>query len=189
MPLISDLLIKKEPNKRFKKIPYRPWDNEQSSSSPQEAVKDSSLELLSSGNKAFDANEKTTDPAINKTSSGVSSTAILLSSPEIHQFSEQSLEKEFRGLFGAQKIILQHLLTLGEERIDEYVITKSISMDEFALACQLPPNTIKTMLQKLKHKNLILRYENKPGRGGYARYRIIKIVYDFFVEKYFHNQA
>ncbi len=188
MPLISDFIVKKEPNKRFKKTPYRPWDNKETTSSPQEGVKDSNMEVLSSDSITFESDEKTTNP-LNKKSSDVANTEIALSSSEIFKFSDQVLEKEFRRLFGAQKIVLQYLLTLAEEKYEECVITKSVNMAEFTLACNLPPNTIKTMLQKLKHKNFLLRHENKPGRGGYARYRIVKRVYDFFVEKYFPNQS
>ena len=53
-------------------------------------------------------------------------------------------------------------------------------MDEFTLICKLTPNTIKGMLQKLKIKKLLETYENKPGRGGYARYKFIKEIYTFF---------
>jgi hypothetical protein len=184
MPLISDLLIKKEPTKRFKKTPYRPWDNEESTSL-QEEIKDNKVDLLPSVDNAVETDIKKTNPSIDKNPSSIPSTKTLLSTTETYQFSDQNLEKEFRRLFGAQKTILQHLLTLVEERSDEYVITKSITMDEFALVSNLPANTIKAMLQKLKQKNLLLKYENKPGRGGYTRYRIFKSVYNFFMERYF----
>jgi predicted transcriptional regulator len=195
MPLISDLLIKKEPNKRFKKTPYRPWDNEETADPTQEEVKDNRIELLSSDNNSLEADKKTINPSINKNSSSITSTLtspsteILLSTLETYQFLDQNLEKEFRRLFGAEKTILEHLLKLAEERSDEYVITKSITIDEFASSCNLPPNTVKTMLQKLKHKKFLLKHESKPGRGGYARYRIFKKVYNFFMKRCFPEKA
>ena len=173
MPLITDLLHKKEGSKLFQKKTYRPWDDELIMSSSQININDDSSEALASEDKNIDASKENDID-----------TTIAADQLKINQISCQDLEKEFRGLFGAQKIILQYVLKLIEDRLTEYVITKSISMDEFTIECNLPPNTIKTMLQKLKHKNLLETHEYKPGRGGYSRYKIPNDVYNFFTKRY-----
>lgn len=92
------------------------------------------------------------------------------------------LQKELRALYGAQKVIILYLLKQIDETTDHYVVTKNISMNDLISMSNIPENTIKGTLQKLKSKNLFETYENKPGRGGYARYKFTKNIYDFLFE-------
>ena len=94
------------------------------------------------------------------------------------------LEKIWRGLYGAKKNILNILLNNIEENHDNYLVTNSITTNKLVIESSLPINTIKSTLQQLKHLNIILNYENKPGKGGFARYRIPKNIYEYFINKY-----
>lgn len=184
MPLISDLLPKKEGSKLFQKKTYRPWDDESLISSHKIAIDANSSELFNIDKKNIDVDKLMEVSTTSKSTAYSKNITTKIKDLKINQCSDQDLEKKFRGLFGAQKIILQYILTLIDDKLAEYVITASVSMDEFIIKCNLPPNTVKTMLQKLKHKNLLQTYEYKPGRGGYAKYKLPLEVYDFFMKKY-----
>ena len=178
MPLISDIDKSKKIKTLFQKKSYRPWDDELPKNNNQ--IDSSTNQHSSSNNKNYnnpskiEFNNNNIDQDIELVDNiNTQSTTYL---PEL------SLKKELRNLFGAQKIIIKYLLEQIEENNNDRLITKGISMDEFTLACKLPPNTIKGMLQKLKAKKLIYTYENKPGRGGYARYNFTQEVYSFLLK-------
>lgn len=181
MPLISD--ISKKTKTRFQKKSYRPWDDELTKIGDSKI--DNTHDNKSSSNTISQSiqPEYTDEVSYNKIKSNN-----ILSESGADYFHTLDLKKELRNLFGAQKIIIQYLLRQIEENDDEYFFTKAISMDEFTTECKLPPNTIKGMLQKLKNKKLLEAYENKPGRGGYARYKFAKIIYSFFI-KNFNNTS
>lgn len=179
MPLISDLDKKNiEKTKIFKKKAYRPWDNDLSDYTTITPVKEIDDEKFLPEDK--DNKKNLADDELDNEIAKVSSASVPLFS---NQSLELNLEKELRNLYGAQRIIIKYLLNQIEETANEYVITENISMEEFVSACNLPPNTIKGMLQKLKLKKLLESYENKPGRGGYARYKFAMEIYTFFSKK------
>ena len=97
------------------------------------------------------------------------------------------LEKTWRCLYGAKRILLELILKNIEETHKDHVITEAITTNQLASASSLPINTIKTSLQKLKQHNLIINYETKPGKGGFARYQIPKNIYEYFVKKFSSN--
>jgi hypothetical protein len=163
MPLISDINKDKSFKKNFKKVPYRPWGNDETilqSDSPENI--DNSEELVSSS-----VNDTETVNILSKT---VISTAL-------------DLKKVDRSLFGAQRSIFLYLIQNIEEYLDEYVITKCITTEDLNIRCDLLPTTIKATLQKLKAKGLIDTFEKKTGRGGFARYRINSETHSFFNEQ------
>ena len=174
MPLISELHKTEQKSKLFQKKPYRPWDSELLTTDNHVIIKDDDKEDLVSTNRTI-TTQLIQDKTYNKRSD-INGTSIL-SAVNDHSI---NLEKELRNLYGAQKIVIQYLLEQIEENNNEYLITKNISMNEFISTCNLPSNTIKGMLQKLKLKGLITTYENKPGRGGYARYKFMQEIYAFF---------
>lgn len=158
MPLISEI-AKNKIKSSFKKRAYRPWDD----------VPNTEL-----SNHNNNDNIKKKSDLLKKDDSLVS-------------FSEEELKKEFRQMFGAQKVIMQFLVNNIEDKHAEYVITKSITIDEFSSACQLPSNTIKSTLLKLKNKHFFVTHENKPGRGGYARYKFLLGTVNFFATSFTQN--
>lgn len=159
MPLISEIEKNKAKNS-FKKRAYRPWDD-----SPNTEP----------------ANHHNTDDNKEKL-------AFYKKDDSLVSFSEEELKKEFRQMFGAQKIIMQFLVNNIEDKYDEHVITKSITIDEFSSTCQLPSNTIKSTLLKLKNKRFFVTHENKPGRGGYARYKFLLSTFNFFLKSFSQNK-
>ncbi|WP_218460243.1 hypothetical protein [Rickettsia sp. TH2014] len=161
MPLISEI-EKNKIKSPFKKRAYRPWD-------------DTPNTELSNHNNTDSINKKSKSTALKKNDSLMS-------------FSEEGLKKEFRQMFGAQKVIMQFLVNNIEDKDSEYAITKSITIDEFSSACQLPSNTIKSTLLKLKNKHFFVTHENKPGRGGYARYKFLLDTVNFFSKSFTQNK-
>lgn len=98
------------------------------------------------------------------------------------------LEKIWRGLYGAKKTLLKIIFQNIEETHDNYFITKAITTSQLMTNSSLTSNTTRTTMQQLKHSGLILNYETKPGKGGFARYKIPKNVYEYLIEKYSSNQ-
>lgn len=163
MPLISEI----EKNKikaPFKKRAYRPWD-------------DAPNTEMSKHNNTDNIKDKSE-----------SESEVLKKDDNLVCFSEEELKKEFRQMFGAQKVIMQFLVNNIEDKHSEYAITKSITIDEFSSACQLPSNTIKSTLLKLKNKHFFVTHENKPGRGGYARYKFLLGTVNFFSKSFTQNK-
>lgn len=97
------------------------------------------------------------------------------------------LEKVWRGLYGAKKTLLKIIIENIEETHDSHIITRAITISHLMTTSSLPVNTIKSSLQLLKHSDLISNYETKPGKGGFARYKVPKKVYEYFIEKYSSN--
>lgn len=159
MPLISEIEKNKAKNS-FKKHAYRPWDDAPNTEPSNHHNTDNSKEKLDFYKK----------------------------DDSLVSFSEEELKKEFRQMFGAQKIIMQFLVNNIEDKYDAHVITKSITIDEFSSTCQLPSNTIKSTLLKLKNKRFFVTHENKPGRGGYARYKFLLSTFNFFLKSFLQNQ-
>ena len=97
------------------------------------------------------------------------------------------LEKIWRGLYGAKKSLLGILLNSIEETHENHLITGVITTNQLVSDSALPVNTIKASIQQLKLDALISSYETKPGKGGFARYKVPKDIYKYFVEKYIPN--
>jgi len=164
MPSITDLKNIKKPNKIFKKKEYRPWgeeDEKKSALAPLSEVKFKNENLTSS------------EPIKNKVKP-------ISKAPSI----DAELEKIWRCLYGAKKTLLELIYKDIEETHDSYVITNAITTNQLILDSSLPINTIKTSLQQLKKDSLISNYETKPGKGGFARYKIYRNVYEYFIEKF-----
>jgi hypothetical protein len=102
----------------------------------------------------------------------------------VNSFNSAELEKIWRGLYGAKKIILNIILQNIEETQENILITKAITIKALLSDSSLPINTIKSALQQLKSSNLISNHETKPGKGGFARYQVPKKIYEYFTKKY-----
>ena len=177
MPLISDIDKNKKIKTLFQKKSYRPWDDELLKNNGQI---DRVINQQLSPDSTNCPSPSETEPTNSNNDQDIVSIDNIKELSTTY-LSELNLKKELRNLFGAQKTIIKYLFEQIEEDKNDRIITKGVSMDEFALSCKLPPNTIRGMLQKLKAKKLLNTYENKPGRGGYARYYFTKEVYSFFL--------
>lgn len=160
MPLISDLKNKQEKKRPFKKKEYRPWD----SFHEKEPPKTQSLSLKEN------ASHEQNPPKEEKEGGEEVQEAFLL-------------EKEWRGLYGAKKKVFLYLMERIEEKDAHKGVTKNITISQISNDLEVPPNTIKGAIQHLKKSNLLHTEEKKPGRGGYARYSIVKHISAFFQKK------
>lgn len=176
MPLIKDVLKEVENKKKFQKKAYRPWDDE--ISLPSQENKDQKR------NDIADVSSKH-----NETHESEKSLSELASLPSYAKEQEKTIEKLdmekcLRDLYGAQRIVFKFLINLQIQEISGTFITQPVATNEIALATKLPANTIKTVIGRLKGKNLIKTSEWKPGRGGYGRYGFDPDVYNFFLKKF-----
>lgn len=89
-----------------------------------------------------------------------------------------AVEKLCRHLFGAKKVLLVYMLENIEETNNGMVITNNIVTSDIIKSSNLPTNTIKKSIQQLKEMSIISTYDQKPGRGGFARYFLSKEVYE-----------
>ena len=167
MPSITDFKNTKKINKLFKKKEYRPWGT----GSENQSTTSSSKTIKSKNNNSHSSEENESTPQT------LPSTC----------FTDVELDKIWRCLYGAKKNLLEIIINNIEENYDSYVITSAITTNQLLLESSLPVNTIKTSLHQLKHNLLISNYETKPGIGGFARYRISKDVYEYFIKKFSSN--
>ena len=164
MPSITDLKNTKKINKIFRKKDYRPWniqEEKQSPLTPSEKIESKNNNILSS--EQIESNLQILTTACS---------------------TDIELNKTWRCLYGAKKILLKIIIKNIEEDCGSYVITSAITTSQLFQDSAIPINTIKTSLQQLKHSLLISNYETKPGIGGFARYKISKDVYEYFIEKF-----
>lgn len=164
MPSITDLTTIRKTNKLFKKKAYRPWgDDDKKNSEPDspEITKSKNIDVV----LLKDQQNKVTV------------------TPDSYPI-DMELEKIWRCLYGAKKTLLNIILQNIEEIHDTYVITSAITTQQLMLRSSMLANTIKTSLQQLKQDSLIFNHETKPGKGGFARYKISKNVYEYFIEKF-----
>lgn len=172
MPLITDVLKDTERKKKFQKTAYRPWDD------------DLTVRIDPSNSAdtiAYQQNKELEDIK-NKKIISLPTQAITFENKEVDDGID--MEKCLRDLYGAHRIIFKLLIQLPVQKRESFFITDPISTNEIAEPTRLPINTIKTVISRLKTKNLLSTYENKPGRGGYGRYSFSKEVYEFFTEKF-----
>jgi len=157
MPSIDDLNGAKKTNKIFKKTEYRPWAEVggETTRSPKDGTPKNS-------------NKFNSESITEKCNTGVGNA---------------ELEKTWRRLYGAKRALLGIIIKNIEEDHGDYVVTTAVTANELLSASSLPANTIKTSLQQLKNIPLISNHETKPGRGGFARYKIPKNIYEYLVKK------
>lgn len=158
MPAITDFTKTKKINKKFQKKEYRPWD----------------IAVNDPNEKAIIIEQ---DKILNTTTS--------LSNEEAAQETPFNIDlnMQWRRLFGAKKQLLVYILKNIEEVNQNEVITQIITLEQLTQDLKIPINTIKGSLAQLKKHNLIKNEDAKPGRGGYARYKIPKKIFLFIEEK------
>lgn len=179
MPLIKDILKETEHKKKFQKKAYRPWDDEISLPSSEKREK----EL----NRDEDINDSPKFAETQVSGKKLPDSMVFLPVPLDAGKQENTIldmEKCLRDLYGAQRVVFRFLMNLQAQEINSVFITQPISTNEIALATKLPANTIKTVIGRLKNKNLIKTSEWKPGRGGYGRYGFDPDVYNFFLKRF-----
>jgi hypothetical protein len=102
--------------------------------------------------------------------------------PNVH--TPYELEKIWRYLYGAKKVLLKEVINNIEEKCSDHVITSALNARQLSTNTSLPINTIRSAVQRLKQDGIIFYYEKKPGRGGFARYLIPVAIHSFFQKKF-----
>lgn len=175
MPLIKDVLKETEHKKKFQRKAYRPWDDEVSTPSIDQKKEEFIKECVSDLAESVEILTPKNLSIVSLPSNG---------GKQEKAIEDLDLEKCLRDLYGAQRVVFKFLINLQTQEINDICVTQPISTNEIALATKLPTNTIKTVIGRLKSKNLIKTSEWKPGRGGYGRYGFDSSVYSFFLKKF-----
>lgn len=146
--------VVKNKSKKFEKKAYRPWDDM----------------LIKNEN-------------INSIDDGINGDLIKKTSL-VNETKEDDIGKILRGLYGVQKNILQYFVKNIISKDDIFVYTKQIAIQDLLELIKAPVSSIKVSIQRLKKIELLDHHEYKPGRGGYASYKIKLEKYKLF-ESYF----
>jgi hypothetical protein len=97
----------------------------------------------------------------------------------INSDDSQDLEEKLLDLGNSQKYIMECLIkninTTKKE--EDFVLTNRISSLDIHKYTRIPINTIVRSIFLLKKANIIATFKKKPGKGGYAIYRISKEIY------------
>lgn len=90
------------------------------------------------------------------------------------EFSYIDIEDKICGLYGVQKNILIFLAKNIKTEDNTYCYTNHISHKEIMDSLHSSRACISSSLTRLKTKEFIYSVANKPGRGGFALYKIPK---------------
>ena len=97
----------------------------------------------------------------------------------INQYDNQDLEEKLLDLGNSQKYIMECLIkNINTTKTEEnFVLTNRISSLDVHKYTRIPINTIVRSIFLLKKANIISTFKTKPGKGGYAIYKISKEIY------------
>jgi predicted transcriptional regulator len=161
MPLIKDLMKENDSTTKFKKKSYRPWDDDIFSSNIENDLSNTEQAVI----EAVDQ-------------------SVPVQSQDIQADQQQiNYDREFRNLYGVQKLIIAYFLKMIESNDGEYYYTKPIVIKDLSVIVKSATPSIHTSLQRLKQKGLIASYDNKRGKGGYGCYKIKADVFHGFQKK------
>ena len=97
----------------------------------------------------------------------------------INSDDSQDLEEKLLDLGNSQKYIMECLIkninTTKKE--EDFVLTNRISSLDIHKYTRIPINTIVRSIFLLKKASIISTFKKKPGKGGYAVYKISKEIY------------
>lgn len=159
MPTIDDLKLKNR-SKKFEKISYRPWEFE--NNNPQ---------------------GKPTNPITDRPEP---ENKLVTQETTSHEVSND-FAKILRSLFGIQKNIMFFLCNKISHEDNHYAYTFAFSAHDIVDYTRSTKNSIASSLLRLKQKNLIATHENKPGRGGFASYKLDKELCKFLRKNSINN--
>lgn len=162
MPLIKDLIKENDLITKFKKKPYRPWDDD----------------ILSVGveNNLNDIDQSVSE-VINQ------NVSIKFEDEQVDQ-QLINYEMEYRNLYGVQKSIMAYFFKMIELNDDDYYYTQPIIIKNLSVLIKSSAPSIHTSLQRLKQKGLIESHNNKRGKGGYGCYKIKVDIFNVFQKKF-----
>lgn len=151
MPKLEDLEFKTK-SKKFKKVQYRPWEISEQQPSKEE------LPPPPEKNTTGDPHEiELSEAAV---------------APNVEGNFNLEHERNLRSLHGVQKGIVLLLSNSINHSDAEYSYTKPFSIQDIANHIRTSRASIAASLLRLKQKGFVLSHETKPGRGGFASYKI-----------------
>lgn len=158
MPKIDELTLK-SPSKKFEKVRYRPWEIEEQNNAP---TQERPIPPSQSAKKKERINDDPNSIVDNVQNSKEADIPL-----SIHN-------KELRSLHGVQKSIVQ-LLSKNIENFDsEFAYTNAFTIQDIANEIRTTKASISASILRLKKKDFIQSNETKPGRGGFASYKLKK---------------
>jgi hypothetical protein len=97
----------------------------------------------------------------------------------INSDDSQDLEEKLLDLGNSQKYIMECLIkNINTTKTEEdFVLTNRISSLDIHKYTRIPINTIVRSIFLLKKASIISTFKKKPGKGGYAVYKISKEIY------------
>lgn len=155
MPIITDEILSKARSKKFEKKSYRPWD---SLSSQDTSVSELLIDNLETINEEIEVRNI----------------------PDNVDFDMRRVD---RGLCGLQRSCLINLLSKIDHKIDfddNFVFTELFSVSQISNELNVPVNSVKSALNRLKKIGLVKKYEHKTGRGGFSVLKISKSAVNYF---------
>lgn len=183
MPLSQEEILPAEQNtpkppekkKEFKKVPYRPWDDDEPR---QQEGQGKSLPIF----KTSIDDSPREGIVENKPREEITSEikVVELQQPEVERNSPRRI---IISLYGVQRNILKFLINNISHEEEPYAYTFPIDLKSIMMFTGSSKNTVETSIRRMKEKTIIESWDHKRGRGGYVTFRIPNIL-----KEEFHNQ-
>ncbi len=157
MVSINDVLNKNKNKPKFEKTTFRPWENvfipEHQDNSEELPERKSQNQLKLDGARNISIHQK----------------------PQEITFRKESF-------IGNTLSVIKYIIDKEENRDSEYIYSKSVSNTDIAGYCQTSILAVKTIITRLKKKDVLRIVHGKPGRGGFSIYsipiKVVKVVLD-----------
>ena len=162
-PIVHESSVKK---KEFKKVSYRPWDDDVLGKIEEEGVgvKEVSIPV--------------------PTEELTASVTHVMNATKPNALDEKTtLAKIFFSLYGVQRNILRFLINNISHEDEVHVYTFPINLKNVIIFTSSSKNTVETSIRRMKEKKLIESCDHKRGRGGYVTFRIPVNLRDTLLEQ------
>lgn len=176
-PLRKDETISSEPKlpkaevekKEFKKVAYRPWDDD-------EPTQGEGVHPSKKKNTLPD--DLTENVSVNKEQQEGGATPRNLISIPSKKIEKNSPARIIVSLYGVQRNILKFLINNISYEEDMYIYTFPIDMKSIVMYTSSGKRTVETSIRRMMEKKIIESWDHKRGRGGYVAFRIPAVLRD-----------
>ena len=173
-PVVEPIKVVK---KEFKKVPYRPWDDDEPTQTEGEGRRPTSSR-----------SENVTEQLVNedlideKPMSQTRGANIITALPG-RERDKNNPTRMIISLYGVQRNILKFLIQNISHEEDPFVYTFPIDLKSIVLFTSSSKRTVETSIRRMKEKQLIESWDHKRGRGGYVSFRIPYKLRDEFLNQ------
>lgn len=170
----SKIVEPKKEKKVFKKVPYRPWDDDKPTPEEGKGVYGNLLSLTDQSSIET--------VAINKHDLELptQNNIIALHKPEIEK---NTATRMIISLYGVQRNILKFLINNISYDEGPFIYTFPIDLKSIVMFTSSSKRTVETSIRRMKEKNIIESWDHKRGRGGYVTFRIQSRLRDEFLNQ------